>query len=273
MVSDFLNLTGVHVLVTGASGGVGIATSRAFLEQGAKVTLHYNKTNATLQPLIAEYPNTSCTVQARVDDETEITKAFEEAVAKLGPIQVLVVNHGIWPAENVAIKEMDLERWNNTLNVNLTGSFLVLREYMQQLVRYKVRENVAVVLVGSVAGKIGQVSHADYATTKTAMEGGLMMSLKNEIVQICPHGRVNTVAPGFIRTAMSAEALSNPAFLQRALATTPLNKISEPEDVANSILFLASERASGNITGHVLDVNGGLQGRVVNPVTILPSQN
>ncbi|KAJ1719137.1 hypothetical protein LPJ53_006045 [Coemansia erecta] len=273
MVSDFLNLAGVHVFVTGASGGVGIATSRAFLEQGAKVTLHYNRSDTTLQPLVTEYPNTSYTIHARVDDEKEITKAFEEAVAKLGPIQVLIVNHGIWPAENVAIKDMDLERWNLTLSVNLTGSFLVIREYMQQLVRYKVTENVAVVLVGSVTGKLGQGNHADYATTKAAMEGGLMMSLKNEIVQICPHGRVNTVAPGFIRTAMVAEALSDPEFLQRALATTPLNKISEPEDVASSILFLASERASGNITGHVLDVNGGLQGRVVNPVTVLPSQN
>ncbi|KAJ2788099.1 hypothetical protein GGI15_000120 [Coemansia interrupta] len=258
MAANFLNLSGVHVFITGSAGGVGVATSRAFLEQGAKVTLQYNSTKTTLEPLVAEYPDTAILVQARVDDEAQTTRAFNESVAAFGPIQVLVVNHGIWPRNNTAIKDMELEQWNNTLNVNLTGSFLVLREYLKQLEKYQVQDNVSVVFVGSVVAKIGQAFHADYATTKSALEGGLMMSLKNELVKIAPRGRVNTVAPAYIRTPMAEGILSNKAYLERALSVIPLHKISEPEDVANSVLFLASERASGNITGHVLSVNGGV---------------
>ncbi|KAJ1848305.1 hypothetical protein LPJ57_008598 [Coemansia sp. RSA 486] len=272
MVADFLGLSGVHVFVTGASGGVGIATARAFLEQGAKVTLHYNTNNATLAPLAAQYPSTTCMVQARIDSESEIHRAFEKSIAALGPVQVLVVNHGIWPPQNILLKDMSLEHWNNTLNVNLTGSFLAIRAYMQQLVRYKVRENVAVVMIGSTAGKFGEWYHADYAVTKSAMMGGLTLSLKNEIVQFCPRGRVNTVAPGWIRTPMAEPAMKNKDVVERSFATSPLNKISEPEDVARCILFLASERASGNITGHVVDVNAGMEGRVLNPVTVLPAK-
>ncbi|KAJ1858655.1 hypothetical protein LPJ73_001884 [Coemansia sp. RSA 2703] len=258
MVTNFLNLSGVHVFITGAAGGVGVATSRAFLEQGAKVTLQYNSSKTTLEPLAAEYPDTTFLVQARVDNEEQAAKAFEESIAALGPIQVLVSNHGIWPKNNTAIKDMDLEQWNNTLNVNLTGSFIVLREYLKQLEKYQVQNNVAVVFVGSIVARLGQTFHADYATSKSALEGGLMNTLKNELVKIAPRGRVNTVAPAYIRTPMAEGILQNKELLERSLTIIPLHKISEPEDVANSVLFLASERASGNITGHVLDVNGGI---------------
>ncbi|KAJ1746367.1 hypothetical protein LPJ58_005734 [Coemansia sp. RSA 1591] len=97
---------------------------------------------------------------------------------------------------------------------------------------------------------------------------GLTLSLKNEIVQVCPRGRVNAVAPGWTRTPMIEKELRNKVVVERSLATSPLNKISEPEDIARTILFLASERASGNITGHVVDVNAGMEGRVINPVTM-----
>ncbi|KAJ1719136.1 hypothetical protein LPJ53_006044 [Coemansia erecta] len=272
MVSDFLGLSGVHVFLTGASGGVGLVTARAFLEQGAKVTLHYNTNNSTLAPIVADYPAATCMVQARVDNEVEVAKAFEESTTKLGPVQVLVVNHGIWPTENILLKDMTLKQWSNTLSVNLTGSFLTIRAYMQQLVRSRVQKNVAIVMVGSTAGRFGEWYHADYAATKSAMMGGLTLSLKNEIVQFCPRGRVNTVAPGWIRTPMAEAALADPNVVERALATSPLNKVSKTEDIANSIVFLASERAAGNITGHVVNVDAGMEGRVLNPVTVHPAK-
>ncbi|KAI8324023.1 NAD dependent epimerase/dehydratase [Martensiomyces pterosporus] len=272
MANDFLGLAGVHVFVTGASGGVGLATSRAFLEQGAKVTLHYNTTKDTLLPLVEEYPGMTATVKARIDDEAEVRQAFKEAAESLGPVQVLIVNHGIWPSDQILLKDMSLEHWSRTINVNLTGSFLAIRQYMQQLVEHSVQENVAVVMVGSTAGKFGEWYHADYAASKSAMMYGLTLSLKNEIVQFCPRGRVNAVAPGWIRTPMAEPALKNREVVERAFATSPLNKISEPEDIASSIVFLASEKAAGNITGHVVDVNAGMEGRVLNPVTVLPSK-
>ncbi|KAJ1897892.1 hypothetical protein LPJ81_004444 [Coemansia sp. IMI 209127] len=268
MPADFLGLAGVHVLVTGASGGVGLETSRAFLEQGAKVTLHYNTNRSTLEPLLREYPKDTYAVKASISDEAEVRQAFEQAVRELGPVQVLVVNHGIWPSDAILIKDMSVEHWTRTMDVNLTGSFLAIRQYMRQLVEHNVQDNVAVVMVGSTAGRFGEWYHADYAATKAAMMYGLTLSLKNEIVQFWPRGRVNTVAPGWIRTPMAEPALRSSDVVERAFATSPLNKISEPQDVARAILFLASEPASGNITGHVMDVNAGMEGRVLNPVTV-----
>ncbi|KAJ1667778.1 hypothetical protein EV178_000975 [Coemansia sp. RSA 1646] len=268
MPADFLGLAGVHVFITGASGGVGLETSRAFLEQGAKVTLHYNSNRSTLDPLLREYPSETCAVKAAISDEAEVEQAFEQAARELGPVQVLVVNHGIWPADAILIKDMSVEHWTRTMDVNLTGSFLAIRQFMRQLVTHEVQNNVAVVMVGSTAGRFGEWYHADYAATKSAMMYGLTLSLKNEIVQFCPRGRVNTVAPGWIRTPMAEPTLSQADVVQRAFATSPLNKISEPQDIARAILFLASERAAGNITGHVMDVNAGMEGRVLNPVTV-----
>ncbi|KAJ1961686.1 hypothetical protein GGI12_003107 [Dipsacomyces acuminosporus] len=267
-MKDILGLQGVHVLVTGASGGVGLATSRAFLEQGAKVTLHYNSTAATLAPLLEQYPGMAAAVKANISDESEVKQAIKEAVSLLGPVQVLVVNHGIWPTAPVLLKDMELEQWNKTLGVNLTGSFLVIREFMKQLVENSVQDNVSVVMVGSTAGKFGEWYHADYAASKSAIMYGLTLSLKNEIVQFCPKGRVNCVAPGWIRTPMAEPAMKDKTIVERAFATSPLNKISEPEDIANTVLFLSSEKASGNITGHVIDVNAGMEGRVINPVHV-----
>ncbi|KAI9504254.1 hypothetical protein GGI25_002491 [Coemansia spiralis] len=272
MPADFLELSGIHVFVTGASGGVGLATSRAFLEQGAKVTLHYNSSPSTLQPLLDAYPGVSCAVKATVSDEAEIKKAFEQAVHALGPVQVLVVNHGIWPSDAIPVKDMSLKHWRRTIDVNLTGAFLAIRQYMYQLVEHNVQRNVAIVMVGSTAGKFGEWYHADYSASKSAMMYGLTLSLKNEIVQFCPRGRVNTVAPGWIRTPMAESALKSKEVVERAFATSPLNKVSEPDDIACAIMFLASERAAGNITGHVVDVNAGMEGRVINPVTVLPAK-
>ncbi|ORX68098.1 NAD dependent epimerase/dehydratase [Linderina pennispora] len=237
-MADFLGLKNVHVFVTGASGGVGLATSRAFLDQGAFVTLHYNSNSTTLDPLLHEFPDRAFAVQARITDESS----------------------------PLLVKDMSLEHWNNTINVNLTGSFLAIRHFMQQLEKHNVQDNVAVVMVGSTAGKFGEWYHADYSASKSAMMYGLTLSLKNEIVQICPKGRVNSVAPGWIRTAMAEPALKDQDVVKKAFATSPLNKISEPQDIANAILYLASEKASGNITGHVMDVNAGMEGRIINPL-------
>lgn len=268
---DFLGLAGVHVFITGASGEVGLATSRAFLEQGAKVSLHYNSNKALMNGLLDQYPQMTCAVQADITSENEVKRAFAQAQQALGPVQVLVVNHGIWPADQLLVRDMPLSHWSRTINVNLTGSFLAIRSFMKQLSQTQTQKNVAIVMIRSTAGKFGEWYHADYAATKAAMMYGLTLSLKNELVQLCPRGRVNTVAPGWIRTPMAAPTLKRKDVVERAFATSPLNKVSEPEDIARAIIFLASEKASGNVTGHVIDVNAGMEGRIINPVTVLPA--
>ncbi|TFK47173.1 NAD(P)-binding protein [Heliocybe sulcata] len=263
-----LGLRGVHVLVTGASGGIGLETTRVYLALGANLTAHYNTQDATLKPLLAEYPDRVQAIQANLANESQVIDLLSNAASQgnFGPVQIAVVNHGIWPQADEPVADMSLERWNNTIAANLTSSFLVIREYLRGLKNAtpQQKEKAAVVMVGSTAGKFGEAGHADYAVTKSGMMYGLTMSLKNEIVKIAPKGRVNTVAPGWVGTPMAVEALKDPNVSYRALATTPLKKIATPTDVANQIALLSSNLISGHVTGQVVMVEGGMEGRLLN---------
>ncbi|KAJ3211704.1 hypothetical protein HDU67_004342 [Dinochytrium kinnereticum] len=259
-----LGMEGSHVVITGASGGVGIPTAMAFLEAGANVTLQYNSNASSLKEVEASYPNNCLRVKASVESENDVSSLFNSAVEKFGPVSTLVVCHGIWPTEDVGVKDMSLERWKNTMSVNLDGTFLFCREYLRQLETAvkagKELRNVGIVMVGSTAGKFGEAWHSDYSCSKSAMMYGFTLSMKNEIVKVHPRGRVNTVSPGWIRTPMAERAMQDKSLLYQALASSPLKKVSEPSDIANAILFLSSEKMSGNITGISLDVNAGMEG-------------
>ncbi|KAI8617206.1 NAD-P-binding protein [Chytriomyces sp. MP71] len=257
-----------HVLITGASGGVGVETARAFLQRGARVSMHYNSNCESLKPLLTKYPSTARAFQANVTNENDVRRLFEQAVSELGHVSSLIVVHGVWPEEDLMVRDLSLQRFKSTLDINLTGSFLFCREYMRGLTTAVAAEadlrDVSIVFVGSTAGKFGEALHADYSASKSALMYGFTLSLKNEIVKIHPRGRVNTVSPGWIRTPMAERAMNDPSLLFQALASSPLKKVSEPSDVANAIYFLASEDMSGNITGISLDVNGGMEGRLLN---------
>ncbi|KAI0697755.1 NAD(P)-binding protein [Cytidiella melzeri] len=213
-----LKLDGVHVLVTGASGGIGSETTRLFLKQGAKVSAHFRSNPFTSDGLPTDRVQT---IKADLTNEEEVANAFAHAARTYGPVQVLVVNHGIWSPEDVPVVRMTLDQWNSTVSADLTSSFLVVREYLRHLERASEsqKENAAIVLIGSTAGKYGEAGHADYAASKSAMMYGLCLSLKNEIVKIARRGRVNCVAPGWVRTPMAEGALKNPDTVYQALAT------------------------------------------------------
>ncbi|KAI8911819.1 hypothetical protein EDD86DRAFT_124764 [Gorgonomyces haynaldii] len=131
---------------------------------------------------------------------------------------------------------MTLDRWRNTLEVNLDGTFLYCKYYLQQLEKYQSQIQLpSIVLVGSTAGKFGEAWHADYSCTKSSMMYGFILSLKNEIVKIHPRARINTVSPGWIRTPMAERAMNDPDLLYQALASSPLKKVSETVDIANGI--------------------------------------
>ncbi|KAI0298481.1 NAD-P-binding protein [Multifurca ochricompacta] len=294
-----LDLKDVHVLVTGANGGIGLETTRLFLEHGARVTAQYRTSNTALVQLLVP-PSTGTgnhrfypsgprlrMVQADLTNEAQVQALFSTATAtatpsppagvKWGEVEVAVINHGVSVSADVPLRDMPLEQWERTFSNNLTSSFLVAREYMRRLelgvrgaagdedgVGWEFGQRAAIVFVGSTAGKYGEALHADYAASKSAIMYGLTLSLKNEIVQIAPRARVNCVAPGWVRTPMAHEALQNPKTVYRALATTPLRKVAEATDVANQIVFLASAKVSGHITGQVLMVEGGMEGRLLN---------
>jgi len=205
-------------------------------------------------------------VQADLTQEPDVQRMFDEASRAFGPVQVVIVNHGYWPPEDVPVARMTLVQWNATISTDLTSSFLVIRGYLNGLERASAaaKDKAAIVMIGSTAGKFGEAGHADYAACKSAMMYGLTMSLKNEIVKIAPKGRVNCVAPGWVRTPMAASALENPSVVYQALATTPLRKVAEPEDIASQVVLLSSGLVSGHVTGQVIMVEGGMEGRLLN---------
>ncbi|KAF9813673.1 hypothetical protein IEO21_05444 [Rhodonia placenta] len=270
-----LALNDVHVLVTGASGGIGLATCRLYLtdsedgleEQGAKVTAHYNTTSSTLDPLLAEYgPTRVRTIQANLAQEEDVIRMMNVKTDGFGAVQVLVVNHGYYPPNDVPVSRMTLAQWNSTMNSNLTSSFLVVREYLRHLedATAAEKDKAAIVMIGSTAGKYGEFGHADYSAAKSGMMYGLLMTLKNEIVKIAPKGRVNCIAPGWVKTPMAAHALENSEIVYRALATMPLKKVATPEDVATQVVFVSSTAVSGHVSGQVIMVEGGMEGRLLN---------
>ncbi|KAF2485482.1 hypothetical protein BDY17DRAFT_104639 [Neohortaea acidophila] len=262
MSLDF-GLTNVHVLITGAAGGIGLETVHTFRQLGARITAHYNSNAGELQNI----PGIVC-VQGDVRDESSVDRLLTEAAEKNGgPVSVLVVNHGVWPTNDTAIADMDLKQWNNTVAIDLTGPFLLCRAYLRALrtASDAVKETASIIFIGSTAGKFGEAQHADYAACKSALMYGLTPSLKNEIVMIAPRGRVNSVNPGWVKTPMAEEKLKDRAFVERALATTPVQKVATPADIARQVAVIASPALSGHVNGMNIMVDGGMEGRLLFP--------
>jgi 3-oxoacyl-[acyl-carrier protein] reductase len=241
-------LAGKRVLVTGASGGIGGACVRAFASEGAEVVAHYHRGRERAEAL-----GDVLLVGADLTREEEVGRLFEEA----GPLDACAAVAGVWPKEDVPVWELSLERWRATLDANLTSTFLTARGFLRQL-----EGDGALVLVGSTAGLIGEAGHADYAAAKSALLGGLLLSLKNEVVRRSPGVRVNAVAPGWTESPMTRGHVSEEQ-VARISRTMALRKVAQPEDIAAQVVALASPVVSGHVTGQVVTVAGGMEGRVV----------
>ena len=262
-------LAGRTVIVTGASGGIGQEVVRQFLAEDAKVVLHFFSGRERAEQLCRELDSPSIyAVQADLRDEDSVANLFNQTEKRFGAIDVLVANAGVWPADHVPIQEMSIERWNATLAVDMTSVFLCVREMLRRSEANSI-ESPAIVMIGSTAGEFGEAGHADYAAAKSSLMNGLLASLKNEIVERAPQGRINAVCPGWTITSMARELTQDPVAMTRALQTIPLRKFGKPRDVASAVVFLSSNRLSGHITGQSLFVDGGMEGRVLfNPEEI-----
>jgi 3-oxoacyl-[acyl-carrier protein] reductase len=248
------------VVVTGASGGIGSACARAFAAEGANVLVHFHRGEERALALAAELGGAPV-AQADLTSETEVERLFGEARAALGRIDVCAAVAGRWPSEDVPVWELPLERWEETIRQNLTSPFLVARAFLREVAR---NGHGSLVLVGSTAGVFGEAGHADYAASKAAVTGGLLLSLKNEIVRVAPRGRVNAVAPGWTATPMT-RGLVDPEQVDDVSRTMALRKVAQPEDVAAQVVVLASDTLSGHVTGQLVVVAGGMEGRTVHP--------
>jgi 3-oxoacyl-[acyl-carrier protein] reductase len=250
------------VLVTGASGGIGPAIVRAFAAEGARLIAHYRRGAAAAQSLARELP--ACVaLQADLANEADVDRLFAAAESQLGPVEILIANAGFWPAVPTPVKDLSLSRWRSTIDDNLTSSFLSARAFLRGVERHSI-DDPAIVLIGSTAGTFGEAGHADYAAVKAALNFGFAKSLKNEMARIAPRGRVNVVAPGWVLTPeKEATVLAHPAAVRRTLQTLPLRKLARPDDVAAACVFLASAKLAGHLTGEVMTVSGGMEGRVL----------
>jgi 3-oxoacyl-[acyl-carrier protein] reductase len=244
-------LNGMRVLVTGASGGIGSACARAFAAEGCEVVVHWHRGRERAEAVAAETGGTA--VQADLTDEESVAALFAAA----GRLDVCAAVAGVWPREDVPVWELPLARWRETLDANLTASFLTARGFLGQL-----EGDGSLVLVGSTAGLVGEAGHADYAAAKSAILSGLLLSLKNEAVRRSPGVRVNAVAPGWTESPMTRGFVSDEQ-VRLVSRTMALRKVATPEDVAAQVVALASPVVSGHVTGQVVTVAGGMEGRVV----------
>jgi 3-oxoacyl-[acyl-carrier protein] reductase len=250
-------LAGRGVLVTGASGGIGAACARAFAAEGARVVVHYHRGEDRARTLAAELGGAPV-AQADLTVEADAERLFSEARATLGAVEVCAAVAGVYPAADVPVWELGLDRFERTLRENLTATFLTARAFLGGLETGP----AALVLVGSTAGRFGEAGHADYAAAKAGIQGGLLLSLKNEAARLGPGIRVNAVAPGWTVSPMT-RGLLEPDDVRRITRTMPLRKVATPEDVAAQVVVLASERLSGHVTGELVTVAGGMEGRVL----------
>ena len=253
------------VLITGASGGIGAAIARAFAAEGARLVLHAHRHRARADQLAGELAGTEAlVVTGDLRREAVVQRMFEAARRRFRQVDVLVANAGAWEDRDTPMHQMSLRQWQGTFAAVLTSAFLCVREFLR-LVEQQRRGNV--VLISSTAAVFGEAGHADYASAKAAMAFGLNRTLKNEIARLAPHtrdycgGRVNCVCPGWTVVPRTAHKLDDPEAVRRVTATMALPKVARPEDVAHAVVFLASDRLAGHLTGQTLVVAGGMEGR------------
>lgn len=252
-----LSLAGETALITGGSRGIGAATVRMFVRAGAKVTFNYQHAREAAETLERECGIENCrAVCADLSSGDGARELIEAAVARRGHLDHLVINHGIWPAEDISVDHMSEAHWSRTIGTNLNSVFALLKHGVAQMKSQESLPGKArghIVLVSSTSGQRGEAYHIDYSATKGALIS-MTKTLSSELVRQGIYA--NAVAPGWVDTDMVAAALGEEKTHKAIFDTIPLGRVGKPEEIAACILFLCTPMA-GFVCGEVFNVNGG----------------
>ena len=246
-------LHGKRAFVTGGGRGIGRATAVLLARAGAAVAVGYRSRKAdadeTIRAMAGEGHRVAA-IQADLGDPAAARRAVTDAAGAIGGLDLLIVNHGIWPPDDIPVAELGDAQWDATMRANLDSVLYVCRAAIPLL-----PNDGKIVLVSSTAGQRGEAFHADYAATK----GAVISFTKSLAVELAPRGiNVNCVAPGWVDTEMSAGPYQRDGGRGRREIerTIPLGRVASAEDCAGPIVFLCSDLAR-HITGEIVNVNGG----------------
>jgi 3-oxoacyl-[acyl-carrier protein] reductase len=244
-----MNLEGRVALVTGASQGIGHACALTLARHGASIAVAARNQQKLeeLAAAITAAGGKAAAFPMDVSDEDQIKSAIKSAIAHFGKIDILVNNAGI--TRDQLVMRMKRADWDAVLSTNLTSAYLCIQNVIPSMLKQRWGR---IINITSIFGQMGQAGQANYAASKAGLIG-LTMAIAREVAS--RNITSNAIAPGFIETSMTA-ALSE-EFKQSAVKQIPLGRVGTPEDIASAVAFLASDEAS-YITGHVLNVNGGM---------------
>ncbi|MCB2362479.1 SDR family NAD(P)-dependent oxidoreductase [Clostridium estertheticum] len=250
-----LNLKGKVAIVTGGGGGLGKAICKLLVQEGANVVLSFrsneDEINAFVDNLNNKYGGRSIAVKGDLVNETDINKLFYTAIQKFNCVDILVNNAAIWTTAYV--KDMEVEEFERTLKINLQTPFVLSKMMVNHLINRKSKGKI-INIVSQAAFHGSTTGHAHYAASK----GGLVSFTISLAREVAKYGiNVTAVAPGIIRTKITEKQLSTKKREEYYVNRIPLERISEPEEVAYTVAFLASNK-SDYITGATIDVTGGM---------------
>lgn len=261
MAAEALNLHKQAALVTGAASGLGRASAMALARAGASVAVnHLAGDSAAAQNVVKQIETAggdAFAVAGDVSNESDVEAMFGEIISRFGTIHILVNNAGI--QRDAAFSDMSLEDWQKVIDVNLTGQFLCARASVREFLRRGLQKDISralgkIICISSVHQTIPWAYHANYAASK----GGVTLLMETIAQELARHKiRVNSIAPGAIRTPINQSVWSGEESMSELLRLIPYGRIGEPDDIANTVVWLASDM-SDYINGATIVVDGGM---------------
>ncbi|MDW7760608.1 MAG: SDR family oxidoreductase [Acidobacteriota bacterium] len=253
-------LSGQTAVVTGASSGIGQSVAMALARAGANVVINYGTRREPAEQMAVDLTKEgrqAMTFQADVSREDQVARMFQAAIARFGTVHILVNNAGI--QKDSPVVSMSLADWQKVIDINLTGQFLCAREAAREFLRRGVQPEISsaagkIICISSVHEIIPWANHANYAASK----GGVLLLMKTLAQELAPHKiRVNSIAPGAVKTAINRSAWSTPEGREGMMKLIPYGRLGEPGDIAAAAVWLAGDD-SDYVNGTTIFVDGGM---------------